>query len=263
MKFQCLHGLAASCAIAFVVPVQTAQAKPKAAPTWSFFEPFDKIDSNRWYVSDGWVNGGWHGCTWARENMAIKRGILQLRLTHSPNKLRKYKCPEIRTHARYGQGLYEVRMRSAAGSGLNTAMFTYSGQPLTPVHDEIDFEFLGKSPTSVQLNYYVSGKGGRESLTAVGADASADFHTYAFEWTPTALNWYIDGKLVRTAEGGPQPKTPGQLFLSLWMGSPQFDSWLGKFADTRSPIIADIDWIAYTAPGERCQFPQSLRCAGR
>lgn len=77
------------------------------------------------------------------------------------------------------------------------------------------------------------------------------------------MNWYIDGKLVRTAEGGAQPKTPGQLFLSLWMGSPQFDSWLGKFDDTRLPITAEIDWIAYTAPGERCLFPQSLRCGSR
>ena len=235
----------------------TTAPAPVAA---SFFDQFDGIDTKRWYLSDGWVNGNWHGCTWARSNLVVKKSILQLQLTYAPNKLRNYKCAEIRTLKSYGYGLYEVRMRTAAAYGLNTAMFTYSGQPLTNVHDEIDFEFLGKSPRNVQLNFYVSGKGGRETSNPVGADASAAFHTYAFEWTPTTLRWYIDGKLVRTAAGGAQPRTPGQFFLSLWMGSPQLDSWLGAFTDKRSLITADVDWVAYTRPGERCKFSASLSC---
>jgi endo-1,3-1,4-beta-glycanase ExoK len=237
-----------------------SEALAQSRPAASFFEPFNTIDTRRWYISDGWINGNWQGCTWARSNLIANNGVLKLQLTKAPNKLSNYKCAEIRTLGRYGYGLYEVSLRSAAGAGLNTAMFTYSGPPLTPVHDEIDFEFLGKVPQKVQLNYYVTGKGGRETLTAVGSDASKGFHKYGFEWTPTELKWYTDGRLVRTATGGAQPKTPGQLFLSLWMGSNKTESWLGKFVDPRTLITAEVDWIAYTAPGERCKFAQSVSC---
>nr|WP_243452615.1 family 16 glycosylhydrolase [Polymorphobacter multimanifer] len=244
---------------AAVLGVGAAPA-PAPLPPKSFFEPFDRIDTRRWYISDGWVNGAWHGCTWARSNVGVQAGVLKLRLTQAPNRLRPYKCAEIRTWGRYGHGLYEARMRAAAGAGLNTAMFTYSGLPLTPVHDEVDFEFLGKSPDKVQLNVFVNGKGGRESLEAVGGDASAEFHDYAVEWTPTAIRWFIDGTLVRTETRAPLPNVPGQLFLSLWMGAKPVEDWLGKFVDPRPAISADIDWIAFTAPGERCAFPQSLSC---
>lgn len=247
-----------------VITVLASVSLPAAGQTAgpvSFFDNFDRIDTKRWYISNGWVNGNWHGCTWARSNLVLKNGILQMQITKVPNKLRSHKCAAIRTLGRLGYGVYEVRMRTAAAAGLNTAMFTYSGQPLTPVHDEIDFEFLGKSPRNVQLNYYVSGKGGRESSVPVGSDASAIFHTYAFEWTPTSLRWYIDGRLVRTASGGAQPNTPGQFFLSLWMGSPQLDGWLGSFIDTRPVITAEVDWIAYTRAGDRCRFAQSVSCS--
>jgi endo-1,3-1,4-beta-glycanase ExoK len=236
-----------------------ATAQQAVAPK-SFFDPFDRIDSKRWYISDGWVNGDIQGCTWAKSNVTTQNGMLHLQLTKAANRLRAYKCAEIRTYSRYGYGLYEVRMRTAAGAGLNTAMFTYSGKPLTPVHDEVDFEFLGKSPKTVQLNYFVAGKGGHETLAPVGADASVGFHTYAFDWGPQQLRWYIDGKLVRTAAALPQPSVAGQYFLTLWMGGAPADGWLGKFVDARPSISADVDWVAFTAPGERCAFAQSLSC---
>ncbi len=237
-----------------------APVAPPPVPAKSFFEPFDRIDTRRWYISDGWVNGALHGCTWARSNVGVQAGILKLRITQAPNRLRPYKCAELRTLGRYGHGLYEVRLRSAAGAGINTAMFTYSGPPLTPVHDEIDFELLGKSPDKVQLNTFVAGKGGRESLVPVAGGADAAFHDYAFEWTPGGIRWFIDGRLVRTEAAAPLPAEPGQFFLSLWMGAGPAEAWLGKFIDPRPAISADVDWIAFTAPGERCAFPQSLSC---
>src|SRR3546814_5746693 len=57
-------------------------------------------------------------------------------------------------------------------------------------HDEIDFEFLGKSPRQVQVNYYTAGKGGHETMIDLGFDASEDFHTYAFEWRPDSIRWF-------------------------------------------------------------------------
>ncbi len=226
----------------------------------SFFDPFDRIDLARWYVSDGWVNGAHQGCTWSRDNVSASKGVLQLQLGKAVDRLRPYRCAEVRTKARYGHGVYEARMRTAAGSGLNTAMFIFSGRPLTPVHDEIDFEFLGKAPANVQLNYYVNATGGHETAPTLGFDASSGFHDYAFVWMPGRVEWYVDGRLVRSAVGEPQPSTAGQFFLSLWNGSGTVDAWLGKFDAGKTPVLAEIDWVGFTKLGERCKFAASLTC---
>ncbi len=227
----------------------------------SFFDPLDRIDARRWYVSDGWVNGAMQGCIWAAENVKTSAGIMQLSLTKAPNRLRPYKCAEIRTHARLGYGLYEARIRTAAGSGLNTAMFTYSGPPLTKVHDEIDFEFLGKVPQRVQTNYFTAARGGHEAHIPLGTSGAAAFNRYAFEWLPGSMKWYVNGRLVRTVSGTGQPSVPGQFFLTLWSGTTAVDGWLGKFDASHLPVSAQVDWVAFTAAGEQCRFRESISCA--
>jgi len=237
-------------------PVAPASAEATGA---SFFDSFDRLDTSRWYISDGWVNGPIQSCTWSKNNVGVQNGMLQLRLTHSPNALRQYSCAEIRTRATLGYGTYEARLRPAVGSGLNSAMFTYSGPPLTPVHDELDFEFLGKAPQKVQLNYYVSGTGGHESLAVVPAN---QFVTVALDWAPGRLRWFVNGELVREERQSPLPVTPGQFFLSLWSGSSKVDSWLGHFSG-QTPVVAYVDWIAFTRRGESCRFTGSITCSKR
>jgi endo-1,3-1,4-beta-glycanase ExoK len=227
----------------------------------SFFDDFNSIDLKRWYISDGWVNGGYQGCTWARTNVTTSSGRLRLRLTKSANPLRAYKCAEIRTYASLGYGLYEARMRTAAGSGLNTAMFTYSGPPLTKVHDELDFEFLGKSPDKVQTNFWVNKQGNHEVNVPVPGGAASAFNNYAMEWTPESIKWYINGKLVRSATGASLPVTPGQFFLSLWSGTSVNADWLGTLSPTTKSKMAEVEWAAYSAPGRACLFPQSISCS--
>jgi endo-1,3-1,4-beta-glycanase ExoK len=246
---------AASCAQA---PAKPVAEQPGAAG--SFFDDFKQLDQRRWYISDGWTNGGHQGCTWSRANVAASGGTVSLVLARANDRQRPYRCAEIRTYARHGYGVYEARMRTAAGSGLNTAMFTYSGPPTTPVHDEIDFEFLGKASSNVQLNYYVTKRGGNESAPALGFDASAGFHDYAFVWKPGRIDWYVDGKLVRSAEGAAMPVTAGQFFFSLWNGTSSVDGWLGAFDASRTPVQAEIEWAGFTKAGEKCRFAQSLTC---
>lgn len=230
--------------------------------TTSFFEPFDRLDEKRWYVSDGWANADWHGCTWSRQAVRVSGGRLRVSVIKSPNKHRAYKCGEIQTRVRLGYGWYEARMKTAIGSGLNSNFFTYSGPPTTKVHDEIDFEFLGRLPRTVDLNYFVNGNGNHGSRPDLGLDTTQGFNTYAFEWTPERIRWFVNGRLVRTSTGKDMPQVAGKLFASLWLVGKGRDKeqWLGKADPSQLPATAEFDWIAYTRTGERCLFPESMSC---
>lgn len=228
--------------------------------TTSFFDQFDRLDEKRWYVSDGWVNGAHQGCMWSRQAVRVSDGTLKLHVAKGTNKLRGFRCAEVRTHAKLGYGWYEARMRTAAGSGLNAALFTYSGPPLTKVHDEIDFEFLGKAPRKVQLNYWAAAAGKHESWPDLGVDTSQGFHDYAFEWTPGRIRWFMDGRLLRTSSDARMPDTGGQFFATLWIGSASVNDWLGPLDETRLPATSEVEWMAYTRAGERCRFAASLSC---
>jgi endo-1,3-1,4-beta-glycanase ExoK len=226
----------------------------------SFFEPFNRLDTGKWYLSNGWTNGRHQACAWDSNLVQTKNGRLVLKLTDRPNRERDSSCAELRTTKTLGYGLYEARIRSASGPGLVTAMFTYTGPQRNNPHDEIDFEFVGRKPDTVQINYFTSGKSKDGYYADTPQNASEQFHDYAFEWSETGVRWYIDGKLVRTAAGN-TPKHAGQLFFSLWNGTQMMDHWLGGFEYEGKPITAEIEWAAYTAPGERCLFPQSMSCS--
>jgi len=158
---------------------------------------------------------------------------------------------EYRSNQTYGYGRYEVRMKAAAGSGLVTSFFTYTGpseRPPTP-WDEIDIEILGKDPSKLQTNYFTSGVGGHESTLDLGFDASLAFHTYAFEWSRTQIAWYVDGVLRHVENGarGPLPTTPGRVMMNLWTGE-GVDSWLGPFSYT-TPVYARYDYVRIVPAG--------------
>lgn len=255
-----LCGAAALIAAGLAAPaIAHAEDKPLGK---SFVETFDRLDKGRWYVSDGWSNGAHQNCTWSKDQVKISDGILRLSFDRRTFKDRDHVCGEIQTRARFGHGTYEIRMKAAAGAGLNTGFFTYIGEVHKQPHDEIDFEVLGKDPAKVQINRFVDGKNsGPEKLVPVPGGAAEDFHDYAFVWEEGGIRWYVDGKLVGEA-GDPErlPSHPGKIYVSLW-GSDNLTSWMGAFSDPASTVTAEIDRIAYTAAGEACQFPESVACS--
>jgi endo-1,3-1,4-beta-glycanase ExoK len=227
----------------------------------SFVEEFDGLDRKRWYVSDGWSNGDHQNCTWSKDQVKVSDGRLRLGFSRQKAKDRDYACGEVQTHKRFGYGAYEIRMRAAAGSGLNTGFFTYIGPVHKQPHDEIDFEVLGKDPSKVQINQYVDGKSvGEEKLVEVPGGADQAFNDYAFVWEKDRIRWYVNGELVGEAtDPAKLPSHASKIYVSLW-GSDTLKSWMGAFADPEAPVAAEIDRVAFTAAGETCQFPESIVC---
>jgi endo-1,3-1,4-beta-glycanase ExoK len=227
----------------------------------SFVEQFDHLDKNRWYISDGWSNGDHQNCTWSARQVTVEDGKLKLGFARQKYKQRDHVCGEVQTKARFGYGTFEVRMKAVGGSGLNTGFFSYIGPTDKQPHDEIDFEVLGKDPSKVQVNQYVNGKSvGSAKLADVPGGADKGFHDYAFVWQKDRIAWYVDGTLVEEATDPARlPNHASKIFLSIW-GSDTLKSWMGAFADPSEPVAAEVDRVAYTAPGDACQFPESIVC---
>src|SRR3546814_16281287 len=80
----------------------------------------------------------------------------------------------------------------------------------------------------------------------LGFDASAGFHTYAFEWRPDSIRWFVDGRQVHEETGarGPLPSHPGKIFLHAWAGK-DLEGWLGRLSYPGHPLVAEIDCVAF------------------
>ncbi|WP_431320206.1 glycoside hydrolase family 16 protein [Rhizobium sp. YTU87027] len=250
----CLSLLSITAACVSALPALAQQASGT-----SFVDDFDKINRGFWYVSDGWNNGAHQNCTWSKNNVKVENGALQLSFADGKSKDRNYLCGEIQTTKRYGYGTYEARIKAGTGSGLNSAFFTYIGPADKQKHDEIDFEVLGKNTGEVQVNQYVQAKGDNEKLVPVGSKADEGFNDYAFIWEKDRLRYYLNGKLVQdVTDPSKIPSTPQKIFFSLW-GSDTLSNWMGRF-DYTKPAVLSVDRVAFTALGDKCQFPESIAC---
>lgn len=235
-------------------------ATAQSATGASFVETFSELDQKRWYVSDGWNNGPHQNCNWSKDQVKIENGHLTLSFEKRDSKDRSYVCGELQTRERFGFGTYEIRMKAATGSGLNSAFFTYIGPTDKQPHDEIDFEVLGKNTGQVQVNQYIGGKGGNEKLVPVEGGADQAFNDYAFVWEKERLRYYLNGKLVHeVTDPAKIPQNPQKIFASLW-GTDTLKDWMGKFEYAGS-VSMQVERIAYTAPDEKCLFPGSVTCA--
>lgn len=235
--------------------VLIATARAAEAPT--FVDRLSTYDKTLWLKSHNWANGWEKNDTgWLADHAVVKDGRLLLRLSDAGAAGRPYASGEYQTHRFFGYGRFEARIKAAAAPGIVTGFFTYTGPTFDgDPHHEIDFEFLGKAPRRVQLNYFTDGIGGRETNIDLGFDASEGFHLYAFEWRPDSIRWFVDGRLVHEETGarGPLPSVPGKIYLHLWAGK-DLDDWLGRFRYPGHPLEAEVDCVAFrpldsSAPG--------------
>lgn len=134
---------------------------------------------------------------------------------------KRYDAPTMSTNFSFFFGRVEYVVKAAAGTGIVSSMVLLSDDL-----DEIDWEFRGGVTDSVQTNYFGKGYTGtyNRSSTPSVTSPQTSFHTYAVDWSPDALVWFIDGKAVRTLKaadadgnGSQYPQTPMKVSLSLWM----------------------------------------------
>ncbi|KAK3333871.1 concanavalin A-like lectin/glucanase domain-containing protein [Cercophora scortea] len=150
-------------------------------------------------------------------------------------------------------GQVDVTVRAAPGKGIVTSFVLQSADL-----DEIDWEWIGSDSTEVQTNFFSKGctevydRGGFSPV----ANPQNEFHTYTIKWTPTTLQWIIDGTVVRTLSAATAkgcsgfPQTPMQVKLGTWV------------AGRKDAPQGTIDWaggLANFAEGPFIGYYQSIK----
>ncbi len=157
-----------------------------------------------------------------------------------------YKGAELRTPSTYLYGKFEVRMKSAAGSGLLSSFFTYyDGTGLPTNWNEIDIEIMGRFQDQEQFNVISPGQLNHVYTHTSPFNPHQAFHVYAFEWTPDYVAWSVDGYEVyrQTGDHIAGISRAQKIMMNIW--PPNNVGWAGSFDPAILPVYAYYDWVRY------------------
>ncbi len=147
-------------------------------------------------------------------------------------------------------GYFELRAKAQKGSGIHSAWWMVGDQHQYDKSAEVDiFEILGKdiydnsSKVWVTIHPWYDTVIRKQRLNYwVDTDISADYHTYGFEWLPTGMKWYFDGKLVRETKQSPDYKM--YTLLGIYQSWGGIFSWQGPVDESQLyPKSFDIDYF--------------------
>jgi hypothetical protein len=157
------------------------------------------------------------------------------------------KGAEYRSKDFYTYGRFEARIRSANRDGMLTSFFTYNDSfPATP-WNEIDIEILGRYQDDVQFNPISPGQTNHVSHYQTSFNPALDYHTYAFEWTPAYVAWFVDGSEVHR-QTGPDIEALNRsqkIMMNIW--NPEYTTWVGAWDARILPVFTYYDWVSYSS----------------
>ena len=237
------------------VPAQTAQG--------SFTDDLGDYDSVRWMKADGWANGAPFNNAWLADHVNFASGAMSLRLDNTRALGKRYSSGQYQSKGFHSYGCYEARFKPVARSGVVNSFFTYAGpydNGGNGRHNEIDIEFLGNNMRRFQVNFWTNDDanvGGNEHFVDLPFDASLAYHQYAFKWTTTGIEWFVDGVSVyQVLDSAPKPTPKAvdslhKIMMNVWPVDSTAAGWAGTFIYPGTPLTGQYDWIKYTS-GEDC-----------
>jgi len=236
-------------------------------PVWSDEFNGSTLDTNYWQImtGDGCSEGicGWGNNelqSYQAANLAVSNGSLKITAKKQRVQSKSYTSARIRTAnmpagGEWTNGRFEARIKLPTGSGLWPAFWMLPTDPAVgwPMSGEIDImEATGQADMFVfgtlhygqpwPANEWTSGRMLKQP------DAwSADFHTYAIEWEPNEIRWYVDDVLYSV-------KRPQDLSDQSYWTFEQYQYHLilnlavggnlgGPVDDSMLPQVMEVDYV--------------------
>ncbi|MFT7562104.1 MAG: endo-1,3-1,4-beta-glycanase ExoK [Flavobacteriales bacterium] len=245
---------------------------------------FDHFDISMWKKGDGAV-GAESICRFQDQGVEVTEGKLALTIRreaiesswsddHQKQKnAYEFSCGEMRTlpNKRTLYGRIETRMKApdrATASGYISSLFTYVNEGIPREWEEIDVELEGGRPDKFQANliYGADARDWQQTRQWGAWEDKIDtgpvdnWRVFAIEWTPSALRWYVDGKLVKTLSQEeidckptciapqinttPIPDNLTEIMMNFWIPNDHIqDVFGGNKRDNKYPMKTEYDWI--------------------
>ncbi len=235
-----------SAALALTAPA-LAQQYRQIVSNQAFVDRFSEPRDDLWWRADDRVGGKRINDTgYSAANIDIADDALTLLLEEKPYRDRGHTGASYKTRDLYSYGRYDAVMKAARGSGVVTGFYTYTGPVFGDPHDEIDFEFLGRDPHLLHVNYFVAGEAKLKRTIELPFDASEDFHLYTFEWRPGEIVWSVDGEELLRVAGAPEemPSHPGKVIAEVWAAK-NLKKWAGIIDHSALPTRAIVRCISF------------------
>jgi beta-glucanase (GH16 family) len=175
------------------------------------------VDSTKWSFDvggNGWGNNELETYTNSTANAYRDGGqlvikVLKETVTGSDGIKRDYTSARLLTNNKFSQtyGRFEARIKIPYGQGIWPAFWMLGdniGTAGWPNCGEIDImENIGKEPSMVHGTFHGPGYSGANGIGAPyalpnGQKFSDAFHTFAVEWEPNVVRFYVDGLLYKT-----------------------------------------------------------------
>ena len=224
-KVFCSAGLALGALALLLTAAPAARAQTSWTLVWSdeFNAPAGSaVDATKWEFDvggGGWGNNELEYYTNSTRN-ASTDGAGNLRISAVKELLSRkvarcwygqcqYTSARIKTKGKFEQayGRFEARLKLPYGQGIWPA-FWMLGADIDavswPTCGEIDImENIGREPSIVHGTLHGPGYSGAAGIGApytltTGQRFADDFHTFAVEWEPDVVRWYVDGQLYQT-----------------------------------------------------------------
>jgi beta-glucanase (GH16 family) len=182
------------------------------------------LDTEKWDTCYPWSANG-VGCTnfshpeleWYEPSQdRVSKGVLSLTASKTTTKGRAsngalmtypWRSGMVTTHNSFDftYGYVDVRARLAEGDGLWSALWLLPETASWP--PEIDLaELWGDNPTELSVVFHGKSMNGYRNFQT--SDLTRGWHTFAVDWEPGSIVWYVDGTEVFRYQGPGIPRAP-------------------------------------------------------
>ena len=241
----------------------------------------DKLNRDDWNVElhdPGWVNEEWQAYVDTDENIYIKDGKLVLK----PIKSKDAEGNDVYTSGRvntqnkhdFTYGIFEARVKVPKGKGYLPAFWLMSTDENVygqwPRCGEVDIMEIHGSETTTNYGTIHYGEPHAQSQGMFKLDDASyaeEYHTFAVEWLPGKINWFVDGKLYHS-ESDWYSKTEGQgtitypapfdqpfyIILNLAVGG----SWVG-YPDDTTDFEKEAYEIDYVKVYQKASYDENVK----